>query len=281
MESVLSGSDILVIFDFDSTIVEVDSDPWVAEQLGAATRLEELLTRLPWNDMMDVLMGELHNQGKSIMDVEEALRCIPLQSEKITAIELAFTLGCELRIVSDANSFFIRTILDNYGVADLFTEIHTNPATCEESGRLRIRPFHAKSEPPHGCPLCPPNMCKGRIISKIQSDVLQNRKIIYVGDGSGDYCPSLKLTKDDFVLPRAEYPLSQMLSQFSNKVKANVIPWSNGKQMKDILITVIDSSKMLNAEQTAENLSDSNCAKTALAQREQPTDVLITNPVYA
>ena len=41
-----------MIFDFDCTIIDVDSDPWVAEQLGLLPIFDELRAQMPWNDMM-------------------------------------------------------------------------------------------------------------------------------------------------------------------------------------------------------------------------------------
>ncbi len=72
--------------------------------------------------------------------------------------------SCELQIVSDANSYFINKILHSYGLHHYFPDknIHTNPAFVAENGALHVLPFHAADEqlPPHGCNLCPPNMCK-------------------------------------------------------------------------------------------------------------------------
>jgi len=38
-------------------------------------------------------MGELHDQGKMISDIEESLKTIPLYPEMIRAIKFAFSLG--------------------------------------------------------------------------------------------------------------------------------------------------------------------------------------------
>jgi hypothetical protein len=67
---------------------------------------------------------------------------------------------CSLHIVSDANSYFISTILRAHNLADCFSSVHTNPAEFDPSGALRVLPFHPQALPPHGCLLCPPNMCK-------------------------------------------------------------------------------------------------------------------------
>ena len=39
-----------------------------------------------------------------------------------------------LKIVSDANSYFIRTILTHHNILGLFDDIVTNPATANEQG---------------------------------------------------------------------------------------------------------------------------------------------------
>lgn len=67
---------------------------------------------------------------------------------------------CDLKVLSDANKFFIETILKNHGVYECFSEIITNPTFVDKEGRLRIFPYHGSTLPPHGCDLCPPNLCK-------------------------------------------------------------------------------------------------------------------------
>jgi len=67
---------------------------------------------------------------------------------------------CDLKVVSDANTFFIETVLAHHGVLGCFSEIVTNPASVDADGRLRISPFHDSADAPHGCSLCPDNMCK-------------------------------------------------------------------------------------------------------------------------
>lgn len=68
---------------------------------------------------------------------------------------------CELRIVSDANLFYIETILKHHGIMECFSEIYTNPGYVDKEGRLRIRPYHDFHSSSHGCNnVCPPNMCK-------------------------------------------------------------------------------------------------------------------------
>ncbi|MBA0663729.1 hypothetical protein Goklo_003822, partial [Gossypium klotzschianum] len=115
---------------------------------------------MPWNPLMDKMMKELHAQGKTIDDIVEVLKRAPIHPRIVPAIKAAHALGCELRVVSDANMFFIETILEHLGLREYFSEIDSNPSFVDEEEKLRIFPYHDFTKSSHGCNLCPPNMCK-------------------------------------------------------------------------------------------------------------------------
>ncbi|KAL1339051.1 hypothetical protein AAHE18_U004500 [Arachis hypogaea] len=233
---------IVVVFDFDSTIIECDSDNWVLDETGFTEKFYELLPTTLWNPLMDRMMGELHSEGKTIEEIVEILKRTPLNPRIVHAIEAAYSLGCDLKIVSDANMFFIETILKHHGVRNCFSEIIANPSYVNEEGRLRISPFHDYMKSSHGCSLCPPNMCKGVIIERIQNllSTEGKKKFIYLGDGNGDFCPSLKLKENDYLMPRKYFPLSDLVSKDSNKIKAEVHGWKDGEELENILVHIIN-----------------------------------------
>ena len=84
------------------------------------------------------MMRELHSQGKTIDDITECLNRTPIHPRVIAAIKSAWALGCDLRIISDANQFFIEKILDHHGLVGCFSKIITNPSFVDDEGRLRI-----------------------------------------------------------------------------------------------------------------------------------------------
>ncbi|XP_074285504.1 inorganic pyrophosphatase 2-like [Silene latifolia] len=230
---------IVAIFDFDKTIIDVDSDNWVVDELGFTELFNELLPTLPWNTLMDTMMKRMHEQGVTIDQIAEVLTRIPIHPRVVPAIKAAHSLGCDLRIVSDANTFFIEIILDHLGLRDYFSEINTNPSYVDGEGRLRIHPHHDFTMSSHGCcNPCPPNMCKGEVIKRILSEV-GNKKIIYLGDGSGDYCPSLKLRDGDHVLPRKDFPVWQLISANPSLIRAKIHEWSDGADLERVLLSTI------------------------------------------
>ncbi|GMI91776.1 phosphoethanolamine/phosphocholine phosphatase 1 [Hibiscus trionum] len=240
----MAGAGIVVVFDFDKTIIDCDSDNWVVDELGATELFEQLLPTMPWNSLMVRMMEELHSQGTRIEDIVAVLKRTPIHPRIIEAIKSAYALGCDLKIVSDANTFFIEKILEHRGLKECFSEIHTNPSFVDEEGRLRIFPHHDFTKSSHGCvhPSCPPNMCKGTVIQKIQASLsMEDHKktIIYLGDGLGDFCPSLKLGDGDYVMPRKGFPVWDLICKNRNLIKAGICEWSNGDGFEQVLLHLI------------------------------------------
>ncbi|KAK1267310.1 Inorganic pyrophosphatase 1 [Acorus gramineus] len=212
---------------------------------------------MPWNSLMDRMMSELHSQGKTIEDIADCLRTAPLNPQIISAIKTAMLCRCELRIVSDANHFFIETILKHHGLFECFSEINTNQSFIDEEGKLRIQPYHDFNFASHGCSNpCPPNMCKGVIIKRIQDSMSseEKKRIIYLGDGKGDYCSSLKLGKGDFMMPRKNYPVWELITSSPLLLKAEIHEWSDAEEFEEVLLKLINIALSAN-KKTPELLS--------------------------
>ncbi|KAI3761623.1 hypothetical protein L1987_52044 [Smallanthus sonchifolius] len=255
----MSGT--VVIFDFDNTIIDIDSDNWVVDELGATDQFNQLFPTMHWNSLMDRMMEELHLQGKTIEDIKQVLNRVPIHPQIVSAIKARTNcFRCDLRVVSDANTLFIETVLKHLGILECFSEINTNPCFIDEEGRLRILPYHDSHnhKSPHGCTLCPPNMCKGKIIKIIQSTFAteEKKKIIYLGDGAGDFCPSLKLVEGDYMMPRRDFPVWDLICKNRHLVTSEVHEWSSGEDFERILLHLITSG--ISMEDMKNNVDNTN-----------------------
>ena len=67
------------------------------------------------------------------------------------------------------------------------------------------------------------------------------KRIIYLGDGVGDYCPTLKLDASDFVMPRKNFPVWDLISQNESPVKAQIHGWTDGEELENILLRLINT----------------------------------------
>lgn len=72
----------------------------------------------------------------------------------------------------------------------------------------------------------------------------ERQDFIYLGDGRGDYCPTLKLQDRDYVMPRKNYPLWDRISSEPALVKAKVHEWNTGEELEKILLHLINTISM-------------------------------------
>ncbi|WVZ22947.1 hypothetical protein V8G54_001491 [Vigna mungo] len=130
-------SGIVIVFDFDKTIVDVDSDNWVIDELGFTDLFNQLLPTMPWNTLM------------------------------------------------------------------------------------------------------------GLVIERIEDSISEeDKRFIYLGDGSGDYCPSLRLKEKDFMMPRKNFPVWDLICRDPSLVKAEIHGWSDGEELEQVLLHLINKVSM-------------------------------------
>ncbi|KAK9275012.1 hypothetical protein L1049_022270 [Liquidambar formosana] len=234
---------IVVVFDFDRTIIDGDSNKWVVTEMGLTELFQKVRHTIPWDSVMSRMMEELHTKGKTADEIAECLKRAPLHPRITAAIKSAHALGCDLRILSNGLQFFVETILKHHGILGCFSEINTNPTFVDEEGRLTILPYHDFTSSPHGCNLCRSNMCKGLVIERIQASTSDNgkKRFFYLGDGNGDFCPSLKLKEGDHVMPRMNFPLWKRICSSPTVIKAEVHAWSDGEELERVLLHLINT----------------------------------------
>ena len=165
---------------------------------------------------MDWAVGELHTAGHTSQEMKDALvggthsqGRIGCARAKCCRRRAAHSVGRQQRLRE--------SILEGRGLAGKISTVVTNPASFATSGRLCIKP-HQPTSLPHNCPNCPPNLCKGAVLEGWLSDVNPAR-VVYIGDGGGDFCPATRLREGDYLLarkpPRRIAALVQALSRAS------------------------------------------------------------------
>lgn len=234
----MTDNKLLAVFDFDNTIIHGNSDTWITK-LGQNGKLpkhiESLHKRGHWTAFMNQVFTYFDQEcGVTESDYVEILKQIPLvvgMNELLREIKTRRE-SIDCIIISDANSFFINTILEQKGLEKVFTSIFTNPASFSSSGRLCVAHYHQ-----HSHEKCPVNMCKAKILRSYMANQeeqgIEYESILYVGDGSNDYCPSSILSEKDFVFPRKGYSLERVISKPENvgEICAKVMIWENAQKI--------------------------------------------------
>jgi pyridoxal phosphate phosphatase PHOSPHO2 len=246
------GADFLVIFDFDWSLINENSDTWIFEKLCPELYNELKSLRHTykgrWTELMDHLVGRMMAPpyNISVKDINDAFASIPVFSETLDALRIAKDSGSKISILSDANEHYISIILEHHELGSCISSIVTNRSTvcsldgslcgtCDTSGvsatpRLHIVPYQSPSYP-HGCPLCPINLCKGVVLDEWRAQEGEfSRRVVYVGDGSGDYCPVARLGEADVVLCRDGWALHRDIlnKKGDRSIAAKIVPWTTG-----------------------------------------------------
>ncbi|CAG9466296.1 unnamed protein product [Pedinophyceae sp. YPF-701] len=294
---------VLVVWDFDWSMIEENSDTFVLRLLGTEELFRENQRSMPWTALMDhVFSAATSDTGlnRNPDDVFAACAQIPMAHGVPFAIRSLHARGATQCIISDANEVFIDMILEHLGLRDAIYEIHTNHAHFCATGKsrrladgapqparsaahvLRVQPYHgcmcgvqAQGEgdttgtpasnccacspccdgaPPadargtaHDCDLCPANLCKGRVFQGVlhrwrAAKGGGARRVLYVGDGTGDLCPASMLGPEDYVLVRRNYPgqappapLLRAIRANRRPVAAQVVEWEP-QELGDLLL---------------------------------------------
>ena len=251
---------LLLVWDFDWSLINENSDTYVLKLDASGALRSAIEQRLDdgaeWTPLMDWLLGELHALGVRPAALTEALGEIPVLAGALDAVECASSLGVEQRILSDANSVYISEILAARGISDYFTAVETNPAWFDGDGRLHVRP-HQGDASAHGCPHCPPNLCKGRVLQR-WLDGMGDCNVAYVGDGGGDFCPATRLRAGDVLLARRA-PHDGLLARVrecADEVAATVVEWDGEDEGAALAAALRDfaSSSSSDAAQSVQSL---------------------------
>lgn len=234
MTSVRRG---VIAFDFDETIINADSGLAIIEMADSEfpEDIKQLYSKDTWTDWLGAIFAHLHDGGVGKKDMLTALSALPFVEGMPTLLKWLFDHDFEIIVISDSNSYFIQYILEVHDLSQYVTKVFSNPAYFDDKELLKIEWFHVQDY----CQLSTKNMCKGKIledyIEKRKEENVSFCRKYYCGDGSNDFCPSLKLEEGDVTFPRIGFTLESKLKK-SDSLKATVFPWATGHQIRDFLI---------------------------------------------
>ncbi|EJD52395.1 hypothetical protein AURDEDRAFT_81973 [Auricularia subglabra TFB-10046 SS5] len=234
----------LLICDFDWSVVDQDTDRWVAEVLSTPMRRKmedlEAEAKIQWTEIVAQALVELHGQGFTRQNIEAALEAIPFHpAMKRGLLHLkgttspATTFFC----LSNANSVYISTVLKAHNLADLYDETITNPAHWDDNGTLHVRRRVDPNGPQHSCTVgCKPNMCKGEELTNFLARRGEFDRMMYLGDGSNDFCPVLRLRSQDIALVRTGRGLEKRIAKEGEKegLKCQIRYWSGAWEVEEL-----------------------------------------------
>jgi 2-hydroxy-3-keto-5-methylthiopentenyl-1-phosphate phosphatase len=177
----LKSEKVIIMTDFDGTACSVDLGNEILNKF-ATTSLNDIEmayvkgkigSRIAYERIAARLKGSLEKMLDHVLTVEKLDPFFP------EFCSLSKNKGIDIRIVSDGLDFYIEAILKKYKLMDV--QYYSNVAVFGADSSLSIH-FPAMNEL---CTRC--GTCKSRILNSYR---LIYDKIIYIGDGYSDFCPS-------------------------------------------------------------------------------------------
>ena len=240
----------LFVFDFDLTMINRNTDGEIIKvhnklknSLPAKSCIEK---NAGWSQTMTYALKELYRNKILKSNIDEIILNIPLTAGFVDVFDVlrkhAGKYDCI--ILSHSNKYFIDILLEKYGIKDIFNIIYTYD--CEwvnSNNQLVVKPF---DEPLNSCNICPVDFCKGKCI-KAHLNSIEAKKstlydsVVYIGDGTADYCAALQLSKSDFVLVRKGYSLQKRIESSGDSLEARYILWEFGSEIANFMIEMMGS----------------------------------------
>lgn len=233
----------LIVFDFDHTIIDENSDLHVRKLFPNEKLLVDAENDSSqfqcWTDRMQMIFRHLNRAKIQPEDYRLNMKQMKLTEGFHQLIDYLHSLSnTELIIISDSNLIFIETILENYRLEKNFREIFTNPSFFQsDTGCLIIEQYGQQT-----CSTCPSNMCKREIVqrylqSKYNDD--ERPRVIFIGDGHNDVCAAKNLIKNDLICARQGFRMAKELKQYRDVEKktidAEFFEWKTGKDIEEFL----------------------------------------------
>ncbi|XP_051022547.1 pyridoxal phosphate phosphatase PHOSPHO2 [Acomys russatus] len=229
---------VLLVFDFDNTIIDDNSDTWIvqcAPEKKLPVELQDSYQKGFWTEFMGRVFEYLRDEGVKEDEMRRAVTAIPFTSGMKELLGFLSvnkdTFDCI--IISDSNSVFVDWVLEAADFHGVFDSVFTNPAAFDNNGRLTVRNFHT-----HSCSRCPKNLCKNAVLVEFVNEQLRKgvryTRTVYIGDGGNDVCPVTLLKKNDVAMPRKGYTLHRTIARMSQKLEpmeSSVVVWSSGVEI--------------------------------------------------
>lgn len=240
---------MLVVFDFDHTVVDGNTDTWITK-LSDDVKPILKTSDVCWTDRMNAVFCKLHEKNFRKSDFDKCLQTLPFTKGMKELLTFISSQSINCVIISDSNTYFIDHLLKAANLRKVFSEIHTNPGCWNDLEKLCVEYYHS-----HSCHRCPANLCKGNALKAyIKNNNVAHQKIVYIGDGRGDYCPTLQLQGSDYVFARENYTLLGLLQQNPPHQNPSVISWRDGFDILSELKRILDNETVISSTEVTQQI---------------------------
>jgi 2,3-diketo-5-methylthio-1-phosphopentane phosphatase len=229
----------LLIFDFDETIVDKDSEEELLKLTFTKQQYDQIMSTI--NDLdffegFNYYFKLMKDIGITLKDINNNLDKLELSPKMLDLFDYIGKNRAKFDVVilSSCIDYSIKNVLKHYGYINLVDQYLCTKAYVEQEKSDKLL-YVPKNQFPHTCDICSASQCKSSELEKFLKMKKYNKyeKLLYIGDGENDYCPSKKmLKKGDILFPRDEHRLYSKLKKTNFRdIICDVHPWKRADEI--------------------------------------------------
>merc|ERR1719445_353665 len=208
----------LAAFDLDNTIVDMVDNEEAEQIFYSDGKVPQIRYDLPscdeYRQFVNDTLNERHLTKSQVLSIWD---CYYSKTY------------FDIIVISDSNTFHATHLLKLFGLYQYVSAVFSRPLNLKENGQLVSSDLKATWKAP--CQYGGRNVCKGQVLMDFAGDKYQ--KILYTGDGSNDFCPSMTLSGNALAMPRKGFTLEKKLK--SSNCQAKVKTWNDGYEIISFL----------------------------------------------
>jgi len=238
-------SKILIVFDFDQTIIDDDSTSMIMNLLSNKSFHENDLYKKhidsKWVEYLQALFLRLKQQDIEVNKIKSIIENLAFTKNFKKVFDFIDENGKDYDciIISGSNNLFVNWFVKKHKLP--VKDIFANSAVIDEEMCIKIWNPHINN-----CRRCT-DLCKKPILEDYIR-INNYKRIFYVGDGENDYCPSLLLRKNDCLFPRINMPLYQLIYKYKKKSNDDIVsvvkPWRDGDELLNSIVSISKSNNI-------------------------------------
>jgi len=238
---------ILIIFDMDHTILDLNTDVELIKILKkkCPEKIGAIEEKGNWAFYMNDVMNLMRNEGFAISEIKSFIESLELNIgfkdlfDFIKQNQNKF----EVIIFSGCNTIFIEWIIQYRQLENLIYKFYSNIAEYTNDGAIAIKSTHD-----HDCSDCDKSQCKQILLRNYlferKKENITFKNMVFIGDGSNDFCLTKILTNNDLVCYRIGYLLEKKIQKWleinkQGEYLCRLLPWNTGFEIIERLRVLI------------------------------------------
>ena len=238
---------VLIIFDMDHTILDLNTDVELLKILNkkCPQKIKAIEFADNWALYMNDVMILMKNEGFAISEIKSFIESLELNigfkdlfdfiKENKNKFEVIIFSGC--------NTIFVEWVIQYRKLDNLIYKYYSNIAESSTKGVIAIKSTHN-----HDCADCDKSQCKQILLRDYlierKKENISFKNMVFVGDGSNDFCLTKILTNNDLVCYRIGYALEKQIKKWLDLNKkeeylCRVLPWNTGFEIIERLRVLV------------------------------------------